>query len=85
MWQIGNVNYIILPVLFLDNLETDAGQAGSLNWPWTGGLLYQSLDSINCRWMVIMSLFDVCFCFLDGPGGGGRHRKNWFFFEGDEE
>jgi len=55
MWQIGNVNYIILPVLFLDNLETDAGQAGSLNWPWTGGLLSQSLDSLNCRWMVILS------------------------------
>jgi hypothetical protein len=29
MWQIGNVNCIILPVLFLDKLETDAGQAGS--------------------------------------------------------
>jgi hypothetical protein len=78
MWQISNVNCIILPVLFLDKLEMDAGQAGSPDWPWTGGLLSQGLDSLNCRWTVIMS-FQCLFLFFGWSWGGGGTGKNWFF------
>jgi hypothetical protein len=63
-------------VLFPDKLETDAGPAGSPDWPWTGGLLSQSLDSLNCKWMVILS-FRCVFVFWMVLGGGGT-GKNWF-------
>jgi hypothetical protein len=84
MWRIGNVNFIILPVLFLDIWNGCwAVWLPQLAVCWWA--VVPEPGQYNCRWTVIMSFFDVLFLFFWMVlGGGGVTGKKTGFCQGDE-